>query len=78
MFLRILWMHDLSERSDAVLAPLGYLARRLDASVVITHALGAPLRPEEGEQHDPAEDVEVVRRGSEELSEVDVIELHGS
>ena len=53
MFERILWMHDLSARADAVLALLGYLARRLQASVVISHALGAPLRPDEGE-HDPA------------------------
>ena len=50
MFLRILWMHDLSARADAVLAPLRYLARRSDAEVVISHALGAPLSAAAGEE----------------------------
>lgn len=42
MFLRILWMHDLSGRSEAAGDLLLWLALRSDAEVLLVHALGAP------------------------------------
>lgn len=53
MFLRTLWMHDLSARADAVEGPLAYLATRSDAEVLVGHALGAALEPDAGAA-DPA------------------------
>lgn len=45
MFLRILWMHDLSPRSEAALELIRWLAPRSDAEILVAHALGAPLAP---------------------------------
>jgi len=42
MFLRVLWMHDLSERSEAAGDLLRWLALRSDAEILLVHALGAP------------------------------------
>lgn len=53
MFLRILWMHDLSPGAQAAGDLLRWLAPRSDAELIIGHATGAPLSPD-AEGHDVA------------------------
>ncbi len=47
MYLRILWLHDLSERAQAAGDWVRWLAPRSDAEVLIAHALGEPLDKDE-------------------------------